>query len=251
MCSPARMKRTAEFIMSLVGYRECSVAAAVGVTLFLRSLCDLKMVHLITCVESSIVNRKSAAFKKELRNFLGFMVPVSLLNALLGYLVNELALCLRENASELLLKKYTSNSIFYRINAHAPKLRTYGTEIVRGLVSRGSGGDSSVTVVAGIDSINSSSYSTGDSRSAISSPSSLMADSASTSVATSMEMAGKRRGTEPNPRYRGVHRGRGEAVLPRTKPTVDVIIYSRRLWTAFGRKTHRGGDLYDSECSCS
>ena len=35
----ARMKRTAEFILKIVGYRECSVAAAVGITLLLRSLC--------------------------------------------------------------------------------------------------------------------------------------------------------------------------------------------------------------------
>ena len=79
------------------------------------------MVHLITSVESSIVNRRPAGFRNELRNFLGFMVPVSILNAVLGYLVNELALCLREKASELLLHKYTSNSVFYRINAYAPK----------------------------------------------------------------------------------------------------------------------------------
>ena len=128
-----RIKRTAEFIVSIVGTRELNVAAAVGITLFLRSLCDLKMVHLITSVESAIVNRNPKTFRLHLRNFLGFMVPVSVLNSLLGYLVNELALCLRERASEILLQKYCGNSIFYRINAHAPKQATKGTETLHSI----------------------------------------------------------------------------------------------------------------------
>jgi ABC-type uncharacterized transport system fused permease/ATPase subunit len=97
------------------------------------------MVHLVTSVESSIVNRNPNGFKRHLRNFLGFVVPVSVLNALLNYLVNELALCLREKASEMLLQKYTSNSIFYRINAHAPKSQSpgfgSGSEVFRRAIS--------------------------------------------------------------------------------------------------------------------
>jgi ABC-type uncharacterized transport system fused permease/ATPase subunit len=118
----ARIRRTCMFVYGLVGYRECGVACAVGVTLLLRSLCDLKMVHLMTAVESSIVNRNPSQFKTQLRNFLGFMVPVALLNSLLNYTINELAICLREKISLRLLTKYTRESVFYRINNDHPNM---------------------------------------------------------------------------------------------------------------------------------
>lgn len=109
------IRRTCAFIYSLVGVREASVASAVGVALFLRSLCDLKMVHLTAAVENAIVSRNPGSFREALYDFLGFMVPVSALNALLNYAINELALCLRERLSERLLAKYAHNNAFYRI----------------------------------------------------------------------------------------------------------------------------------------
>lgn len=109
------IRRTCSFIYSLVGLREASVASAVGVALFLRSLCDLKMVHLTAAVENAIVSRNPGSFREALYDFLGFMVPVSALNALLNYAINELALCLRERLSERLLAKYAHNNAFYRI----------------------------------------------------------------------------------------------------------------------------------------
>ena len=111
----SHIRRTCQFIYSLVGYREVSVAGSVGVALLLRSLCDLKMVHLTAAVENAIVSRNPQSFRTALRDFLGFMVPVSALNALLNYAINELALCLRERLSVRLLTKYASNEAFYRV----------------------------------------------------------------------------------------------------------------------------------------
>ena len=231
---PARMRRTAEFIMQIVGYRECSVAAAVGITLFLRSLCDLKMVHLVTCVESSIVNRKPALFKKELRNFLGFMVPVSVLNALLGYLVNELALCLREKASEILLKKYTSNSIFYRINAHVPKVRRYELELEE---TMGSG--SNEEVPSGTSNPQSSNT---VAHGGAPTPS---ARAAALPGSTAVEMAGKRAWDQVLTHdIEEFTEGVARLFSHVLKPTVDVIIFSSRLWTTFGREAPLGMGAY-------
>jgi len=111
----SHIRRTCVFVYSLVGMREASVAGSVGVALLLRSLCDLKMVHLTAAVENALVSRNPLAFRTALRNFLGFMVPISALNALLNYSINELALCLRERLSKRLLAKYTSNDAFYRV----------------------------------------------------------------------------------------------------------------------------------------
>ncbi len=119
-----RVTRTCSFVYSLIGRRECTAAAAVGITMYLRSLCDLKMVHLITAVESNIVNKSMRGFKVSLKEFLVFMAPVAALNALLNYSVNELALCLREKLSQRLLSKYATNNTFYEIN-----LNPYMTDI--------------------------------------------------------------------------------------------------------------------------
>jgi len=112
----ARVQKTCTFVWGLLGKRECTAACAVGIALYLRSLCDVKMVHLITAVESAIVNRNPSGFQDALKAFLIFMVPVSSLNALLNYSVNELALCLRETLSKRLLATYTQGNTFYRIN---------------------------------------------------------------------------------------------------------------------------------------
>lgn len=111
----SHIRRTCLFVYSFVGYREMSVAGSVGVALFLRSLCDLKMVHLTSAVENAIVSRNPLAFRTALGDFLGFMVPVSCLNSLLNYAINELALCLRERLSVRLLRKYAANDAFYRV----------------------------------------------------------------------------------------------------------------------------------------
>jgi len=111
----SHIRRTCLFVYSFVGYREMSVAGSVGVALFLRSLCDLKMVHLTSAVENAIVSRNPLAFRTALGDFLGFMVPVSCLNSLLNYAINELALCLRERLSVRMLRKYAANDAFYRV----------------------------------------------------------------------------------------------------------------------------------------
>lgn len=111
----AHIRRTCSFIYSLVGLREISIAGGVGVAIFARSLFDLKMVHLTSAVENAIVSRNPEQFRQALANFLKFMVPVSALNAILNYSINELALCLREKLSNRLLAKYTANNSFYRI----------------------------------------------------------------------------------------------------------------------------------------
>ena len=113
-----RVSRTCSFVYSLIGRRECTAAAAVGITLYIRSLCDIRMITLITAVEASIVNRNTTGFTQSMQDFLIFMVPVSSLNALLNYSVNELSLCLRETLSQRLLGKYTTGSTYFRINVN-------------------------------------------------------------------------------------------------------------------------------------
>ncbi len=59
-----RVARVCSLVYSLIGKRECTAACAVGISLYLRSLCDVRMVHLITSVESSIVNTNPNAFRR-------------------------------------------------------------------------------------------------------------------------------------------------------------------------------------------
>jgi ABC-type uncharacterized transport system fused permease/ATPase subunit len=253
-----RMQRTAEFVFSIVGYREVSVGAAVGITLLLRSLCDLKMVHLITSVESAIVNRNPVAFRQHLRFFLGFMVPVSVLNSLLSYLVSELALCLREKASEMLLQKYTANSIFYRINAHAPRPAGYGAEVVRRLMRSNRneelgrklgilgasppagtkdedqrGGDSSTDDDLTIPNATSPN------------PTQLSSVQTLSFVENNEDSTGKRAWdqvlTHDVEEFTHSVAKLFSNVL---KPTVDVAIFSRRLWMTFGKEAPLGMGVY-------
>ena len=202
-----RAKRTCLFVYSLIGKRECGVAACLGVSLFLRSLCDLKMVHLMTAVESSIVNRKKDAFKTSLRNFLGFIVPVSALNALLNYSINELALCLRENLSTRLLEKYTSNNTFYQINS------VFGTD---SLATRDNNSDNSDNS----DNSNSS-------------------DTATHTRAS--DAAWDQVICQDVEEFTYALAGLFSHVL---KPSVDVAIFASRLWISFGRQAPLGLGLY-------
>lgn len=249
-----RMRRTAEFVFSIVGFREISVAAAVGITLLLRSLCDLKMVHLITSVESAIVNRNPRAFRQHLRFFLGFMVPVSVLNSLLSYLVNELALCLRERASEILLQKYTANSIFYRINAHAPKPAAYGAEILHRLMSKSKDGDKSdkpTSMTSSPPDDRKEKADDGRRDDSIEDVGRTPSPAQSPSVHTlafmeeHTDMTGKHAWdqvlTHDVEEFTSAVARLFSNVL---KPTVDVAIFSRRLWTTFGKEAPVGMGVY-------
>jgi ABC-type uncharacterized transport system fused permease/ATPase subunit len=68
----------------------------VASTLLLRTYLDLAMLELTTTIERAVVQRDGASFSTGLKDFAKFMVPLSLVNALLKYGQAELALRFRQ-----------------------------------------------------------------------------------------------------------------------------------------------------------
>ena len=71
-------------------------AGGVAGTLFLRTYLDLAMLELTTSIERAVVQRDGVSFATGLKEYTKFMVPLSLVNALLKYGQAELALRFRQ-----------------------------------------------------------------------------------------------------------------------------------------------------------
>ena len=108
-----RIKKLYSLLSSICGYKEVGLGAGIVVGLVVRALCDLKLVHLITDVERNVVHRRMPLFMKAILNYGCWAVPVSGVNALLSYFINQLSLSLREKLSERLIRRFTQNNAFF------------------------------------------------------------------------------------------------------------------------------------------
>jgi ABC-type uncharacterized transport system fused permease/ATPase subunit len=106
-----------KFALSLMGVKESCLGAGLVVTLVLRVYCELKLIHLTTAVENSIVTLKSeASFLKNLRSFSFYILPASALYSIYHFIIDELSISLRDKLSTRLISKYTSGNCYYRVS---------------------------------------------------------------------------------------------------------------------------------------
>jgi ABC-type uncharacterized transport system fused permease/ATPase subunit len=100
----------------LVGWREGCLGAALVATLALRSASDLNLIYVATAVENSVVaQRSSESLRQCLKAFAWYAIPASVLYSLYHYLLDELAMGMREKLSARLISKYTADNAFYNV----------------------------------------------------------------------------------------------------------------------------------------
>ena len=66
-----------------------------AITMVARTYCDVWMIKNGTAIESSIIGRDVKAFKHYVLRFISLMLPISLVNSLLRYSLNEMHLRFR------------------------------------------------------------------------------------------------------------------------------------------------------------
>ena len=71
------------------------------------------MIELITNVETSIVSKQFKSFRLSLYEFMCAVVPLSILNALLGYSQDEFSLALQKQITEQMQAKFIRKNCFY------------------------------------------------------------------------------------------------------------------------------------------
>ena len=110
-----------KFIFESLGPREYSVAGLFAFMLFVRTWCDLRMIRLMTNVETNLVGRRRNASMKALLDFAVFMLPVSMVNAALSYTQDELKIAIRNSLTRRLLDKFMAANTFYHVANPSPE----------------------------------------------------------------------------------------------------------------------------------
>jgi len=88
----------------------------VGFSMVARTLCDLWMINTSTAIERTIITRDKKGFRQFIFRFLIGMLPISFVNSLLRYGLNELALRFRVRLTDHLYSKYLRGYTYYRIS---------------------------------------------------------------------------------------------------------------------------------------
>ena len=94
---------------------EAGYLVLVAVSMVARTLCDLWMISINTTLERTIITRDSKSFAKNLVRFILSMLPISIVNNLLKYGLEELKMRFRERLTTHLYKQYLSGYTYYGI----------------------------------------------------------------------------------------------------------------------------------------
>jgi ATP-binding cassette subfamily D (ALD) protein 3 len=87
-----------------------------AITMVVRTFCDVWMIKNGTAIESAIIGRDSRAFKHYVLKFVSLMLPISVVNSLLKYSLNELHLRFRTRLTNHLFKEYLAGFTYYKIS---------------------------------------------------------------------------------------------------------------------------------------
>jgi ATP-binding cassette subfamily D (ALD) protein 3 len=111
-----RFVRLLRILVPRVRSGEFAYTALVGVTLVVRTLCDVWMIGNGTKIERAIITRDGAAFRHYVLRYASLMLPISVVNQLLKYGLQEMTLRFRARLTEHLYDKYMQGNTFYRIS---------------------------------------------------------------------------------------------------------------------------------------
>ena len=189
-----------KYIWKVITWREIGVGSCVILSLLARTLCDLRMIRLQTNVESNLVARRKKETIEALSNFALFMLPVSCINAILAYSQDELSVTLRECITKRLQNKYYKNKNFYYILHHSR--RRHGNSNNSNNNSNNSDNNNSYD----IDNDNKEKYNED-----ITHPEQMIAHDVEDFAKMISNL------------FSGL-----------LKPSVDVVVYTQRLWSSFG-----------------
>ncbi|TRY56035.1 hypothetical protein DNTS_013861 [Danionella cerebrum] len=114
--------------------RETWYLLLIAVMLVTRTYCDVWMIQNGTMIESAIIGRSTAGFKKYLFNFMVAMPIIALVNNFLKLGLNELKLCFRVRLTKHLYDEYLKGYTYYKMGnldnriANADQLLTQDVE---------------------------------------------------------------------------------------------------------------------------
>lgn len=86
-----------------------------AVMMILRTYCDVWMIKNGTSIERAIISRDANAFKHYILRFISLMLPISLVNSLLKYSLNEMSLRFRTRITNYLYREYMNGFTYYKI----------------------------------------------------------------------------------------------------------------------------------------
>jgi len=113
------LQRIAKLLPILVPGPFCKEAfylALVAGLMIIRTLCDVWQIRNGTSIESSIITRDAKGFRKYIIRFAAAMLPIALVNNMLRYGLNEIALCFRARLSRHLYKEYLKDFTYYKLS---------------------------------------------------------------------------------------------------------------------------------------
>jgi len=96
--------------------KETAYIVLVAILMILRTLCDVWQIRIGTAIETAIISRDSRAFRRHIYSFLVAMLPNALVNNLLKYGLNEMALCFRTRLTKHLYGEYLHGFTYYKVS---------------------------------------------------------------------------------------------------------------------------------------
>ncbi|XP_064626457.1 ATP-binding cassette sub-family D member 3-like isoform X2 [Lineus longissimus] len=95
---------------------ETGFLSLVGLSLIIRTYCDVWMIQNGTAIESAIIGRDMSLFKKHLFKFIYAMPGIALINNMLKFGLNELKLRFRTRLTYYLYNKYLNGFTYYKMS---------------------------------------------------------------------------------------------------------------------------------------
>ncbi|KAM4023495.1 ATP-binding cassette sub-family D member 3 isoform 2-T2 [Anomaloglossus baeobatrachus] len=130
----ARIGRILRILVPKTFSKECGYLTLIAVTLVARTYCDIWMIQNGTFIESGIISRNTAVFKKYFFQYIAAIPLISLVNNFLKFGLNELKLCFRERLTKHLYDEYLKSFTYYKMGnldnriANADQLLTQDVE---------------------------------------------------------------------------------------------------------------------------
>ncbi|XP_056379089.1 ATP-binding cassette sub-family D member 3 isoform X2 [Hyla sarda] len=130
----ARIGRILRILVPRTLCKESGYLMLIAVMLVARTYCDIWMIQNGTFIESGIIYRNSAVFRKHFFQYLAAIPLISLVNNFLKFGLNELKLCFRERLTKHLYDEYLRSFTYYKMGnldnriANADQLLTQDVE---------------------------------------------------------------------------------------------------------------------------
>lgn len=110
-----RLFKLLRVIVPSVFSAEAGYLVVVAAAMVARTFCDLWMLKNGTSIENMIIMRDAQGFKKHITMFFMAMLPMSVINNILKYGLNELKLRFRNRLTAYLTNKYLYSFTYYKV----------------------------------------------------------------------------------------------------------------------------------------